>query len=123
MPKATSSDTLRLHHSTWVMRSYEALQGFSRFWMSPDQARRTTRERQRGDINSAGTIVGNYSDANNAIHGYLRSPDGTFTTIDAPNAFQGANSPGTFITHINARGAIVGYYFDAQGTRHGFVRE
>lgn len=74
-------------------------------------------------INSAGTIMGNYSDANNATHGYLRSPDGTFTTIDAPNAFQGANSPGTFITHINARGAIVGYYFDAQGTRHGFVRE
>src|SRR5260370_22213126 len=48
MPKATSSDTLRLRHSTWVMRSYEALRGFSRFWMSPDQARRTTRERQRG---------------------------------------------------------------------------
>ncbi len=45
-------------------------------------------------INSAGTIMGNYSDANNATHG-----------------------------HINARGAIVGYYFDAQGTRHGFVRE
>jgi hypothetical protein len=74
-------------------------------------------------INDSGTIVGNYADANNATHGYLRNPDGTFITIDDPNAAQGANSPGTFITQINARGAIVGYYFDPQGTRHGFVRE
>jgi len=74
-------------------------------------------------INDIGTIVGNYTDANNATHGYLRSSDGTFTTIDDPNAFQGVNSPGTFIMHINAKGAIVGYYFDAQGARHGFVRE
>ena len=74
-------------------------------------------------INDRGAIVGNYADANNATHGYLRNPDGTFITIDDPNAAQAANFPGTFITHINDRGAIVGYYFDAQGTRHGFARE
>jgi hypothetical protein len=74
-------------------------------------------------INDSGTIVGNYTDAKNATHGYLRNPDGTLTTIDDPNTFQGANSPGTFIAHINARGAIVGYYFDAQGAIHGFLRE
>jgi len=74
-------------------------------------------------INDSGAIVGNYTDANNATHGYLRNPDGTITRIDDPNAFQEANSAGTFVTHINATGAIVGYYFDAQGARHGFLRE
>jgi hypothetical protein len=74
-------------------------------------------------INDSGTIVGNYTDVNNATHGYLRDSNGLFTTVDEPNAFQAANSPGTFITHINAKGAVVGYYFDAQGARHGFVRQ
>ena len=74
-------------------------------------------------INDSGTIVGNYTDVNNATHGYLRNPDGTLTTIDDSNTFQRANSAGTFITHINASGAIVGYYFDAQGAIHGFLHE
>ena len=59
-------------------------------------------------INDSGAIVGNYNDGNNMTHGYLRNPNGTLTTIEDPNAAQGANSPGTHVTHISAQGAIVG---------------
>src|ERR1035438_3440214 len=37
-------------------------------------------------ISPVGAIVGWYSDANNAIHGFVRNPDGVFTTIDVPGA-------------------------------------
>src|SRR5207248_3394543 len=37
-------------------------------------------------INPAGTITGRYSDASDVLHGFLRTPDGTITTFDAPNA-------------------------------------
>src|SRR5215469_8747854 len=38
------------------------------------------------DINAAGEIVGFYLDANFAGHGFLRTPDGKFTTLDVPGA-------------------------------------
>ena len=44
-------------------------------------------------INPAGVIVGGYADANNVSHGYLRAPDGTFTTFEAPGA---DTTPGPF---------------------------
>ena len=40
-------------------------------------------------INPGGAIAGPYIDANNAFHGYVRAPDGTFTTFDAPDAGNG----------------------------------
>ena len=51
------------------------------------------------DINPAGVITGVYSDANFVAHGFLRAPDGAFTTIDAPGA--GTNFQGTFAVSIN----------------------
>ncbi len=33
-------------------------------------------------INNVGEIIGIYVDSNNTDHGYLRSPDGSFTTVD-----------------------------------------
>jgi hypothetical protein len=54
-------------------------------------------------------------------HGFLRAPDGTFTTFDAPGAGTGAYQ-GTFAISINPAGAITGYYTDASNVDHGFLR-
>ena len=37
-------------------------------------------------INPEGTITGGYTDTSGAGHGFLRSPNGTFTTFDAPGS-------------------------------------
>ena len=68
-------------------------------------------------INSTGAITGYYTDANFLDHGFLRAPDGTFTTFDAPDA-------GFFIEPItiNPEGAITGRYVDASAVFHGFLR-
>ena len=58
-----------------------------------------------------GTIVGSYFDSNGAIHGFLRTIDGTFTTFDAPNAATGFFT-GTSPTSINDSGIVTGQYFD-----------
>ncbi|MXV74359.1 T9SS type A sorting domain-containing protein [Candidatus Poribacteria bacterium] len=35
-------------------------------------------------VNAAGTVVGSYVDADGMFHGFIRNPDGSFTTIDLP---------------------------------------
>jgi hypothetical protein len=76
-------------------------------------------------INDAGVITGNYADANNVSHGFIRDRDGTITTFDAPGAgtctASGAMN-GTFPLGINPPGAITGYYLDATCVGHGFLR-
>jgi hypothetical protein len=71
------------------------------------------------DINSAGTIVGEYVSAGDGNdHGFLRNRHGNFTTIDFP----GANF--THATGINSRGDIVGQYRlrgEPAMVRHGFL--
>jgi hypothetical protein len=77
-----------------------------------------------GSINSAGAIAGQYGDTSGVFHGFLRSPDGTITTFDAPGAGTGPGQ-GTLITFgdgINPEGAIAGGYFDASNVLHGLVR-
>jgi hypothetical protein len=68
-------------------------------------------------ITPAGVIAGTYSvlgpTANQ--HGFLRTPDGTFTTFDPPG------SVFTQVLAINPAGAITGDYCDAVAC-HGFVR-
>ncbi|MGB7821562.1 MAG: hypothetical protein WBL22_05150, partial [Candidatus Sulfotelmatobacter sp.] len=66
-------------------------------------------------------IAGYYIDANNVNHGFLRTPDGTFTTFDALDAGTGAFQ-GTTSSSINSEGAITGYYIDASDVYHGFLR-
>jgi hypothetical protein len=76
-------------------------------------------------ITDAGTVVGSSVDANGVAHGFVRAPDGTFTTFNAPLAGSMPNSnplEGTFALAINPAGASSGVYVDANGMSHGFVR-
>jgi hypothetical protein len=70
-------------------------------------------------INEAGAITGEYIDARNGGHGFLRSPEGRFTTFDVPGG-----SPGTTnAIALNRHGDIVGYYLSAKsGVFQGYVR-
>jgi len=74
-------------------------------------------------LNDSGAITGSYQDANNVWHGFVRSPEGKFTTFDAPGA---DNTPGlgngTFPVSINEQGAIAGFYLDKNEVNHGFLR-
>jgi hypothetical protein len=79
---------------------------------------------QGASINPVGTIAGQYADTGGVFHGFLRSPDGTITTFDAPSA---GTSPGqgtvvTFTDGINPVGAIAGGFTDASSIFHAFVR-
>jgi probable HAF family extracellular repeat protein len=73
-------------------------------------------------INDAGQIVGFFVDAGGGkIHGYLRTAEGAFTTIDVPGA------TATVALGINGAGEIVGYFivgiFVGAGVKgHGFLR-
>jgi hypothetical protein len=73
-----------------------------------------------GGINPAGTITGYYADANNVYHGYLRTRDGNFVTLDVLGAGTG-NWQGTLPLNINPKGEIAGYYIDANDAYHGFL--
>ncbi len=74
-------------------------------------------------LNDSGAITGYYLDANNVYHGYLRSPEGTFTTFEAPGADTTAGDfNGTFPVSINDWGVITGYYVDKNNVLHGFLR-
>jgi hypothetical protein len=78
-----------------------------------------------GDINAAGEIGGVIVDANNVWHGFLRAPDGKFTTFDAPGAgagpFQGTIGV-AFAQGLNEQGTASGWYIDENYTTHGCVR-
>jgi hypothetical protein len=67
-------------------------------------------------LNDWGVITGSYWDSNNVQHGFLRTPDGSFVTVDPPG------SAGTQPESINDSGAITGYYLDANNVYHGFLR-
>jgi hypothetical protein len=79
-------------------------------------------------INPSGVITGFFTDNSARCHGYVRSADGTFTQIDAPDAGTGPAPQGTFPSEfspmgINPGGAITGFYVDASSNQHGFVRD
>jgi hypothetical protein len=74
-------------------------------------------------INVGGLITGSYQGADTVFHGFLRSPDGKFTTFEAPGADTTAGSyNGTTPTSINDLGVITGSFNDATGLSHGFLR-
>jgi probable HAF family extracellular repeat protein len=74
-------------------------------------------------INDIGEVVGDYVTAGDVNpdgtakhrHGFLRSSEGAFTTIDVPDAVL------TIGEGINNAGTIVGVYVLADGIHHGFV--
>jgi len=73
--------------------------------------------------NAEGVIVGSYTDTNVVPHGFLRSPNGEFTSFDAPGAGLGANlDEGTVAYSINDQGLITGQFEDSNFLYHGFVR-
>jgi len=72
-------------------------------------------------VNSAGAVTGIYFDQNGAVHGFVRAPDGTITTFDAPGAGIGSGQ-GTFAVGINPAGTIVGISQDNNGVYHGLLR-
>ncbi len=74
-------------------------------------------------INAWGTVTGYYLDANNVFHGFVRTPQGRFTTFESPGADTTPGSfNGTLPFAINDVGTISGFYSDLNGAAHGFVR-
>jgi hypothetical protein len=71
-------------------------------------------------INRDGTIVGQYTDAANVYHGFVRASDGTISTYDSPGVGTGAYQ-GTLLAAISALDEIVGLYIDANKNRHSFI--
>jgi hypothetical protein len=74
-------------------------------------------------LNDLGAVAATYLDANNVYHGFLRSPDGKFTSFDAPGADTTGDLNGTFPFVINDLGVIVGIYTDTNFLPHGFIRQ
>jgi hypothetical protein len=71
-------------------------------------------------LNEWGAVTSTYLDGNNVYHGYLRSPDGTFTDFDPPGAGKGFTQ-GTIPIGLNDLGVITGFYLDDNNVYHGFL--
>jgi hypothetical protein len=71
-------------------------------------------------INEAETVVGSYNDYRNANHGFVRTSDGTVTSLDFPPTAAGPSIQ-TLPAAINASGWVVGSYWDAAHVVHGFL--
>jgi hypothetical protein len=72
-------------------------------------------------INAAGEIAGSWQDAEKNVHGFVRTADGTVTSIEAPEAGSSKNQ-GTLVTSISATGQVAGVYLDGNKVAHSFVR-
>jgi hypothetical protein len=69
-------------------------------------------------------ISGGYVDSSSVFHGFVLTPDGTFTSFDAPGAGTGPGqgTEACSVDCLNPAGATAGEYADANFTIHGFVR-
>jgi probable HAF family extracellular repeat protein len=73
--------------------------------------------------NLFGLITGFSLDVNGVAHGFVRFPDGKFTSFDSPDAGTMPDSgQGTFALGITDAGTVVGSSADTNGVAHGFVR-
>ena len=54
-------------------------------------------------VNAAGAVVGSYIDTDGMPHGFIRNPDGSFTTIDLPTM---PNLEFLFVNTITDAGVI-----------------
>src|SRR4051812_2546118 len=68
-----------------------------------------------GSIDSAGQIVGFYTDAAAVLHGFLRETTGKILPLDPPG------STFTVARASTPAGDVMGYYQDAGKATHGFV--
>ena len=75
-------------------------------------------------IDSAGDVVGNYVDVNDANRSFFYS-NGTYTAIDDPNAPLPITlvdtAVGTVATSLNDTQTVAGYYYSNDGGAHGFT--
>jgi uncharacterized membrane protein len=74
------------------------------------------------EINNRGQIVGNYTDASGAQHGYVLR-NGDVRRIDHPRAAHAADVTGTRVVGIDDRGRLVGSYGDDAGLIHAWAWE
>jgi hypothetical protein len=68
-------------------------------------------------FNDRGDVAGQYVDANNITHSFIRAKDGSITTFDAPESVAGSFADG-----ISNCGAAVGAANGANFVYHAFVR-
>jgi hypothetical protein len=73
-------------------------------------------------IVQGGWVMGNYIDASDVSHGFLRSPDGKIAKFDAPGAGTGAGQGTVYAWGMNPALEIVGVYLDANNLYHCFLR-
>jgi hypothetical protein len=79
-------------------------------------------------INDSGAVTGDYwvcsADLSSCtVHGFVRTPQGSYITFDAPGAGpDGYAGGGTYPQGINNLGEVTGYYGDVNSVYHGFVR-
>jgi len=71
--------------------------------------------------NDWGVVVGVYSDTNVVLHGFLRTPEGHITPLDAPGAGLKPGQ-GTASYAINDLGVVAGSFQDSDNIFHGFLR-
>ncbi len=67
-------------------------------------------------------VAGNYIDASNVYHGFLRAPDGTITKFGVPGGGTGAGQGTIEIKGMTPALEIVGTNMDANNVFHGFLR-
>jgi hypothetical protein len=72
-------------------------------------------------INDLGVIAGEFEDSRHVYHGFVRYPDDSYATFEAPDAGRGANQ-GTLVLSMNLEGATAGVYIDSSNVQHGFAR-
>lgn len=72
-------------------------------------------------INTLGGIAGQIQDSSHLFDGFVRYPNGSFTTLDEPNAGAGPNE-GTQAFDVNLFRTTTGSCVDASGVQHGFIR-
>jgi hypothetical protein len=71
-------------------------------------------------INDSDEVVGVYTDAAGALHGFTWTRSGGFKTVDDPNASETSGN-GTTINGLNDKGQLVGFYTDANGNTDGLL--
>jgi probable HAF family extracellular repeat protein len=72
-------------------------------------------------INNEREVVGSYTDASGATHGFLYDQSkNTYTTIDDPNGVKGSTAM-TVANGINDKSQVVGFYLDSAGNTDGML--
>jgi probable HAF family extracellular repeat protein len=73
-------------------------------------------------VNNEDQVVGSYTDASGATHGFLYDESNkSYTTINDPNTAKSGPTSMTVVNGINDKGQLVGFYLDAAGNNDGML--